>query len=213
MKTLILDNYDSFTYNFAQYVAELGGNPIVRKNDKITVREITKMRPTHIIISPGPGTPVKKKDFGICGEVILAYRSRKKDFEKIPLLGICLGHQGIIHAFGGKVIRAPEIMHGQPSEARLLSTSKKIPGLRYPNIFHDLPKKIQVMRYHSLIGNRETMPRELLITAETTHNELVMAFQHREFPLYGIQFHPESIGTPRGKDILENFLKVNCHGF
>lgn len=207
MKTLIIDNYDSFTYNLAQYIAELGGNPVVRKNDEISLRDIERLNPTHIIISPGPGTPTKKKYFGVCGELIRAYKKKRPRFMQ-PLLGVCLGHQGIIHEFGSKIIRAPEIMHGKVSGAKLFSGANKIPGLRYPNIFSRLPRKIKVMRYHSLIGKRETIPREFLITAETTHNHLVMGVQHRTLPIYGIQFHPESIGTPKGKKILKNFLEI-----
>lgn len=206
-KTLIIDNYDSFTFNLAQYIAELGGNPVVKKNDEITLSEIKRLQPTHIIISPGPGTPVEKKYFGVCGELIQAYEQRGLRFTQ-PLLGVCLGHQGLIYYFGGHIIRASEIMHGKTSEIKLLSVSGKIPGLSYPNLFRGLPKKIQAMRYHSLIGKREMIPSDFLTTAETIPDGVVMGIQHRTFPLYGIQFHPESIGTPHGKDILRNFLEI-----
>ncbi len=204
MKTLIIDNYDSFTYNLAQYVAELGGNPIVFRNDKITLPGIVRMKPTHIIISPGPGTPAKKKYFGVSGEVI------RKLGKRIPLLGVCLGHQGIIHQFGGKIIRAPEIMHGKQSIIELKSIAAKIPGLKFPNLFRGLPKRLTVMRYHSLVGEKSKLPSSLFITGETAGSKLVMAVQHMKFPIYGIQFHPESIGTPQGKDIIKNFLKISC---
>lgn len=202
MKTLILDNYDSFTFNLYQYIAQLGGNPVVFRNDKISIREIEKMKPTHIIISPGPGTPSKKKDFGICGEAI------EKFSKKIPMLGVCLGHQGIIHFLGGNVVRAPEIMHGKTSMVEVSSVSEKMKDCRYPNLFRGLPKKFEVMRYHSLMGKKETIPKNLVVTGKTIDSGIIMSIQHRERPLYGIQYHPESIGTPLGKNILKNFLKM-----
>lgn len=201
MKTLILDNYDSFTYNLFQYIAELGGNPEVFYNNKITLHDIEKAKYTHIIISPGPGSPENKKDFGICGEVI------QKISGKIPLLGVCLGHQGIIYSLGGRVVRAPEPMHGKTSLIKQQATENRQQRSKAINIFSGLPEKIQVMRYHSLIGERETLPRELIITAQTDDG-IIMAVQHKNYPLYGIQFHPESIETPHGKDILRNFLAV-----
>lgn len=201
MKTLILDNFDSFTYNLYQYLAELGGNPEVFRNNEISVDEIMRRGFTHIVISPGPGTPEKKKDFGICGEVI------KKLSGKVPILGVCLGHQGIIHFLGGKVVRAPMPVHGKQSEIKKLHLKNGLP-LGAPDIFAGLPQKFSAMRYHSLIGEKKTMPRDLVITAETIKDSLVMAVQHKTFPLYGVQFHPESIGTELGKKILMNFLAV-----
>jgi anthranilate synthase component II len=191
-KILIIDNYDSFTYNLYQYLAELGGNPVVHRNDEITLDEIKEMKPTHIVISPGPGTPEKERDFGICTAVI-----QDPDLAKTPILGVCLGHQGIIHLHGGKIVRAPEIVHGKQSEMHIRN---------HNGLFRGLPEKFEAMRYHSLIGDRSTIPEELEITAETTKDGLVMAITHRTRPLYGIQFHPESIGTPHGKQILKNFL-------
>lgn len=199
MKTLILDNYDSFTYNLVQYVAELGGNPVVFRNDAITVEEVEAMVPTHIIISPGPGHPENARDFGVCGEVIARLGDR------IPILGVCLGHQGIALAFGGQVVRAPEIVHGKTS----MMMRCAVEGLAMPNILVSLEDKFEAMRYHSLVAERETFPKELAVTAET--GGLIMALQHRERPIYGIQFHPESIGTPVGKDILNAFLHVQRH--
>lgn len=191
MKTLIIDNYDSFTYNLYQYVAELGGNPVVVRNDEVTLAEIEHGGYSHIIISPGPGSPENLRDFGVCSEVI-------KKCTTTPVLGVCLGHQGIIHALGGKIVRAPLPMHGKQSTIVVAPDSV---------LFAGLPKKIEAMRYHSLIGLRESIPPELRVTAMTDDDEqLVMAVEHTARPLFGIQFHPESIGTPQGKQILKNFL-------
>lgn len=196
MKTLILDNFDSFTYNLYQYCAELSANPVVVRNNAITLDDIEREQYTHIIISPGPGSPDNEKDFGICEAVIQRYKGR------LPILGVCLGHQGIIHALGGNIIRAPKPMHGKRSMMRIKGRG---------GIFRNLPEQIEAMRYHSLIGERETLPGELMVTAETD-DQIIMAVQHREFPLYGVQFHPESIGTPLGKTILKNFLAMgNTH--
>lgn len=198
MKTLIIDNYDSFTYNLYQYVGELGGNPVVFRNDEITVEEIEKLAPTHIIISPGPGHPKKKEDFGVCREVIETLG------ERIPVLGVCLGHQGISFIFGGKIVRAPEIMHGKTSEM----VQQEVGALKFPNILGEVSASFEAMRYHSLIADRDQMPSCLKVTAETAKDGLVMAIQHETFPVYGIQFHPESIGTEVGKTILKSFLNV-----
>ena len=198
MKTLIIDNYDSFTYNLYQYVGELGGDPVVFRNDEITVAEIEVLAPTHIIISPGPGHPQKKEDFGVCREVIEALG------ERIPVLGVCLGHQGISFIFGGKIVRAPEIMHGKTSEMTQLDVGE----LSFLNILEDVPQSFEAMRYHSLSADCDHMPDCLKVTAETKKEGLVMAIQHSIFPIYGIQFHPESIGTEVGKTILKSFLNV-----
>lgn len=192
MKTLILDNYDSFTYNLYQYLGELGANPVVFRNDEISLAGIKKLKPTHLVISPGPGTPEKPRDFGICKEAIL------KLVPKIPLLGVCLGHQGIIYYFGGKIKRAPQILHGKTS---LVKHNGK-------DLFRGLKSPIEVMRYHSLIGERKSLPTCLQITAETVFDHLIMGVRHKKYPIFGIQFHPESIGTPAGKKILANFLRV-----
>lgn len=193
VKTLILDNYDSFTYNLFQYCAELDGNPEVFKNNELTLRNIEKHKYTHIIISPGPGGPGRKKDFGICGDVIKNFKS------KIPILGVCLGHQGIIHALGGRVIRAPIPVHGKRSLVKINT---------HNSIFKNLPEEIEVMRYHSLIGDGSKIPTELSVIAKTKNDGLVMAVAHKSHPLFGVQFHPESIGTPTGKQILRNFLDI-----
>lgn len=193
MKTLILDNYDSFTYNLYQYVGELGGQPIVKRNDEITLDAIEALRPTHIIISPGPGTPENDADFGVCKDVILNLMG------KIPILGVCLGHQGIIHHLGGKIIHAPEVMHGKKS---MVQHDGK-------GIFQGIDSPIEVMRYHSLIGETSSLPESLEISAMTMKDNLIMGVRHKIHPVEGIQFHPESIGTPTGKTLLNNFLTQN----
>ena len=190
LKTLIIDNYDSFVYNLVQYIGEQNGNPVIFRNDKITLAEIEKIQPTHIVISPGPGNPTDPHYFGICNQVILEYG------KKIPVLGVCLGHQGIYAVFGGNVIKAPEIMHGKTSQIK--HTNK--------GIFQNIKNPLQGMRYHSLIGEKASLPKCLEITAET-EDGIIMGIQHKEFPIYGIQFHPESIGTEDGKKIIKNFLK------
>jgi len=189
-KTLIIDNYDSFTFNLFQMLGELGANPIVRRNDELSLSEIKKLKPSHIVISPGPGVPSDAKYFGINSEVI-------KKLTNIPILGICLGHQGICHVLGGKVVRAPEIRHGKTSQ---ISHDKK-------GLFQGISSPLEGMRYHSLIAERKSIPSELKISAEEKKSKIVMAVQHKERPLFGIQFHPESVGTPTGKKILGNFLK------
>lgn len=193
MKTLIIDNFDSFTYNIFQYVAELGGNPTVVRNDKITIQDVKNGNYTHIILSPGPGNPENKKDFGVCGDII------KKLSATHPILGICLGHQGIIAAFGGKVVRAPIPVHGKQSTIRIDSTN---------TLFKNLPEEIKGMRYHSLIGAKNSLPAHLKIIAESTEDNLIMGVAHESLSLFGVQFHPESIGTPEGKKILKNFLNI-----
>jgi len=189
-KTLLIDNYDSFTFNLYQYLGELHANPIVKRNDELTIAEIEKLKPTHIVLSPGPGRPDDVAYFGVCLEVILNLS------EKIPVLGVCLGHQGIAHAFGGKVVRAPQVMHGKTSV--ITHTGK--------GIFRNLPNPIEGMRYHSLVAEEKSFPAMLEITAREKESGLIMGLQHRSRKLFGIQFHPESIGTPQGKKILENFL-------
>jgi anthranilate synthase component 2 len=189
MKTVILDNYDSFTFNLFQYVGELDERPIVFRNDKVSLAELARQSPDRIIISPGPGRPDDARYFGICREVILHLG------RTIPMLGVCLGHQGIIHAFGGRVMRADHVMHGKTSE--VLHNGDPL--------FAGIPRTFQAMRYHSLVGDPATMPECLEVTAKT-EDQVIMAVRHREFPIYGIQFHPESIGTPIGKQLLRNFL-------
>ena len=185
---LMIDNYDSFTYNLVQYFGELGEDIRVFRNNKITVKEIKKMAPDRIVISPGPCTP---KEAGISVETIQTFTGR------IPLLGVCLGHQSIGAAFGGEIVRAPKLMHGKTS---LIHHDGR-------NLFAGLPNPFEATRYHSLLIRKETMPDCLEITAWTDHGE-IMGVRHREFTVEGVQFHPESILTTVGKDLLRNFLKL-----
>jgi len=185
---LVIDNYDSFTYNLVQYFGELGANPVVKRNDEITLDEIRALKPKRIVISPGPCTP---NEAGISNDVIRAFGPTT------PILGVCLGHQCMGHVFGGEVVRAPRLMHGKTS-----------PILHHgQGILSGLPSPFEATRYHSLIVKRETFPACLEITAETAEKE-IMGLRHREFPLYGVQFHPESILTLEGKKLLANFLHV-----
>jgi para-aminobenzoate synthetase component II len=183
---LIIDNYDSFTYNLVQYLGELGADIEVRRNDQTSVEEIERMAPEKIVISPGPKTP---SEAGICLEVIQKLSGR------IPILGVCLGHQAIGQAFGGKVVRAPEIMHGKTSNITHDGKS----------IFSDLPNPFSATRYHSLIVERSSLPPCLEISATT--GALIMGLRHKEMRVEGVQFHPESVLTAPGKQLLANFLR------
>ncbi len=185
---LVIDNYDSFTYNLVQYLGELGQELQVVRNDAVTVDEIVAMKPERIVISPGPCTP---KQAGISVETI------KRLAGQIPILGVCLGHQSIGEAFGGDVVRAPRLMHGKTSMIRHDQRT----------IFRDLPNPFEATRYHSLIVARETLPSCLEITAETDEGE-IMGLRHRTLTVEGVQFHPESILTRPGKDLLRNFLTL-----
>src|SRR5579863_8639511 len=184
---LLLDNYDSFTYNLAQFLGQLGGKLEVVRNDQITLDQVAAKRPERIVISPGPGTPA---DAGICVDVIRRFSG------KIPILGVCLGHQAIGHAFGGRVIRAPELMHGKTS--RIHHDSK--------TIFQDLPQDFVATRYHSLIVEEKSLPAELEISART--DGLIMGLRHRRLRVEGVQFHPESVLTDVGMQLLKNFLSL-----
>jgi len=193
MKTLILDNYDSFTFNLYQYVAELGGNPVVFRNNRIDLDAVRDLEITHIIISPGPGNPYTPGDIGIAEELIdYAFE------ERIPLLGVCLGHQILAKHYGATVSRAPSPYHGKASAIRLENGSP---------LFSGLGREIRAMRYHSLCAEENSMPGELKITA-LSGDGVVMAIEHLRRPLYGVQFHPESVGTPSGKKIIRNFLSI-----
>jgi anthranilate synthase/aminodeoxychorismate synthase-like glutamine amidotransferase len=185
---LVIDNYDSFTYNLVQYFGELGANLLVKRNDEIPVEEIQKLAPEKIVISPGPCTP---SDAGISCAVIEEFGG------KIPIFGVCLGHQSIGQVYGGEVIRAPRLMHGKTSP--ILHTGE--------NVFAGIPSPFEATRYHSLIVRRESLPACLKITAETAEGE-IMGLAHRELPVYGVQFHPESILTTHGKKLLQNFLDL-----
>lgn len=185
---LMIDNYDSFTYNLVQYFGELGEDVIVFRNDRITIPEIEKINPQRIVISPGPCTP---KEAGISIEVIKYFKG------KLPILGVCLGHQAIGAAFGGRIIRAKNLMHGKTSV--IFHDGK--------TIFEGIPSPFEATRYHSLVIERETLPEELIITAWTEDGE-IMGVRHRRYTIEGVQFHPESILTRHGHDILRNFLKL-----
>jgi anthranilate synthase/aminodeoxychorismate synthase-like glutamine amidotransferase len=185
---LVIDNYDSFTYNLVQYFGELGADLLVKRNDEITLEEIAALKPEKICISPGPCTP---NEAGISNEVIKRFGSTT------PLLGVCLGHQCIGHVFGGDVIRAGRLMHGKTSPILHQGTG----------VFAGLPSPFEATRYHSLIVKRETFPAVLEINAETQEGE-IMGLRHREFPIHGVQFHPESILTLEGKKLLKNFLSL-----
>ena len=184
---LVLDNYDSFTYNLVQYFGELGADLHVVRNDQITVAGIEALAPERIIVSPGPCTP---SEAGISSEVIKTFGPR------LPILGVCLGHQCIGEVYGGQVVRADRLMHGKTSP--IIHTGK--------GVFKDLPSPFKATRYHSLIVKRETLPPCLKITAETAEGE-IMGLAHRDLPVYGVQFHPESILTQHGKRMLKNFLE------
>jgi len=205
-KTLIIDNYDSFTYILKQYFGELGGNPKVYFHDKITVPQIKKLKPTHIVLSPGPGTADNPKDVGIMPKVI------KEFYNKIPILGVCLGHQSICQFFGGQIIRAPKIMHGKRSEIYFKDTEHRKQKtaescvLSPVSLFDGMHNPFRAMRYHSLIVDTPFwMNPEIDITAHTS-DFLIMAIQHKKYPVFGTQFHPESLGTKEGKKIIKNFL-------
>ena len=190
---LLIDNYDSFTYNLAQYLGELGMTIDVQRNDAISVDSITERNPSHIVISPGPCTP---NEAGISTEVVRCYAG------KIPILGVCLGHQSIAQAFGARIIRAEVIMHGKTS--KIVHDEK--------TIFAGIDNPFRATRYHSLIVERESLPAQLEVSAKTWSDE-VMGIRHRDFvgtraPLEGVQFHPESIETPAGKSILKNFIEL-----
>lgn len=185
---LVIDNYDSFTYNLVQYLGELGAEQTVCRNDAVTVQEIEKMEPSHIVISPGPCTP---REAGISVSAVQALSGR------IPILGVCLGHQAFAEAFGGKVVRAPEIVHGKTSPV-FHSESP---------LYRDLPSPFEATRYHSLIVDRSSLPPELEIDAWTADG-IVMGMHHRHAPTFGVQFHPESIATQHGKRLLKNFLAI-----
>jgi anthranilate synthase/aminodeoxychorismate synthase-like glutamine amidotransferase len=185
---LLLDNYDSFTYNLAQYLGELGCTLEVHRNDKISVEEIVRRKPERIVISPGPCTP---QEAGISVDLI------QKLASKFPIFGVCLGHQAIGAAFGAKIVRAPKLFHGKTSE---IEHDGK-------GIFRSVPNPLTATRYHSLIVERKSLPRELQISAET-NDGIIMGLRHRRFKVEGVQFHPESVLTESGKQILKNFLEL-----
>ena len=186
---LIIDNYDSFTYNLYQLIGSINPDIKAIRNDAMTVEEIRELKPSAIVLSPGPGKP---SDAGICEQVV------KELGKEIPILGVCLGHQAICEAFGGTVSHAAHLMHGKQSDAKVDNSSC---------LFKGLPGNIKVARYHSLALKAETLPKELEITSTADDGE-IMAVQHKDYPIYGLQFHPESIMTPDGKRILQNFCDL-----
>lgn len=188
---LLIDNYDSFTYNLYQYIGEFAEVKVVR-NDEITINEIIELNPKGIVISPGPGTP---DDAGISIDVV------QKLGDRYPILGICLGHQSIAQAYGGKIIRADEIYHGKTSK---ISVKGKL-------IFEGIPRKMDVMRYHSLIVDNMSLPECLDVIGSTVDDNIIMAVKHKEHDVYGLQFHPESIYTSKGKHIISNFVINICN--
>lgn len=186
---LLIDNYDSFSYNLVQMAGSIQPDIKVVRNDELTAEEIRGLNPSHIILSPGPGYP---KDAGVCEEVVSALGG------SIPILGVCLGHQGICEVFGATIEKAKKLMHGKKSNIKI--DNKTV-------LFQGLPATIEAARYHSLIANEETLPKELIVIARAENKE-IMAVKHAEYPIYGVQFHPESILTPNGKAILKNFLSI-----
>ena len=186
---LVIDNYDSFTYNLVQYLGELNVEMQVRRNDEITLDAIRVLKPERILVSPGPCSP---REAGVTLDIIRAFAGRK------PILGVCLGHQAVGHFFGGHVVRADRMMHGKTSPILHKST----------DVFKGLPQGFSGTRYHSLLVERSTFPAELEITAETAEGE-VMGLRHRKLPIWGVQFHPESIATEHGMRLLKNFLELN----
>ena len=186
---LVIDNYDSFTYNLVQYLGELGAEIVVRRNNQAPVEELVALRPERIVISPGPGRP---EEAGISLDVIRTFGSR------CPILGVCLGHQAIGLAFGGKVVRAPLPIHGKTSAV-------EHDGL---GVFAGIGSSFEAGRYHSLIVSEEGLPNDLVVSARTRGDQLIMGLRHREWPLHGVQFHPESVLTPEGRQLLRNFLAL-----
>lgn len=188
---LIIDNYDSFTYNLYQYIGEIYEDIKVVRNDALSVEDVLKLNPKGIVLSPGPGRP---EDSGVCIDIL------KEVGKKIPILGICLGHQAIGCAFKGNVIRASQIMHG------------KVSSINHDNagLFKNIKKPLTVMRYHSLIVEKSSLPKELIVTAETDDG-IIMGLKHAVYPIYGLQFHPESILTEEGKKLIRNFLEGICN--
>ena len=186
---LLIDNFDSFTYNLYQLLLELGEDVLVKRNNSLTIQEIKDLSPASIVLSPGPGRP---EESGICMEIIKCFSG------EIPILGVCLGHQAIGQVFGATVCRAKQIKHGKASEVKHMEDE----------LFKNIPQGFQAMRYHSLIIKKETVPPEIEAIATSEDDGEIMAIRHREYPLYGVQFHPESIGTPYGKMIITNFLQL-----
>ncbi len=193
MKILVIDNYDSFVYNIAQILGELGAEPIVVRNNQITLEDIKAMNPDGIVISPGPGHPADRRYFGMCTDVITELGP------KTPILGVCLGHQGIVHAFGGKVINAKKVRHGKTSTIQFTGEDR---------LFESVANPFKATRYHSLVADQNEIPGCLEITARALDDGEIMGIRHKKYPIEGVQFHPESVLTSEGRRILSNFLSM-----
>lgn len=191
MKILILDNYDSFVYNLAQYAGEIAGKVVVKRNDEIDVAEVKRLSPDRIIISPGPGTPSNTRYFGTCTKIL------QEISRETPTLGVCLGHQGIVHAYGGRIVPAKRLRHGKTSPIRH-DGKGVLRGIKSP---------FDATRYHSLVAEKRSLPKNLIVSAQSIDDSEIMGVRHREFPIEGVQFHPESILTAAGHRIIENFLE------
>ncbi len=191
MRVLILDNYDSFVYNLAQYAGEIAEEILVKRNDTVDLNDVRRLNPDRIIISPGPGTPTDKRYFGSCDDILRNFSP------EVPTLGVCLGHQGIVGAFGGRIVRAKKLRHGKTSPI-------KHDG---KGIFRKIENPLEATRYHSLVADRRTFPRILEVTAESLDDHEIMGVRHKQFPIEGVQFHPESILTRPGRRMIENFLE------
>ena len=192
MNILVIDNYDSFVYNLAQILGELRAKPTVLRNDIITVGDALKLNPDAIVISPGPGHPADRKYFGVCTDIITQLG------DKIPILGVCLGHQGIVHAFGGKVINAKKIRHGKTSPIEYT----------HDKLFENIANPFKATRYHSLVADQHTLPSCLEVTARAIDDGEIMGIRHRHYLMEGVQFHPESVLTSEGLRILSNFISM-----
>jgi anthranilate synthase component II len=193
MKILVIDNYDSFVYNIAQILGELGAEPIVVRNDKITLEQVKEMNPDGIVISPGPGHPADRKYFGVCTDVI------REIGPKTPILGVCLGHQGIVHAFGGRVINAKKVRHGKTSSIQYSGRDR---------IFENVVNPFKATRYHSLVAEQDSIPECLEVTAKALDDGEIMGIRHKQYPIEGVQFHPESVLTGEGRKMLQNFISM-----
>lgn len=192
MKILVIDNYDSFVYNIAQILGELGAEPIVVRNDKITLEYVRKMNPDGIVISPGPGHPADRRYFGVCTDVI------REMGPKTPILGVCLGHQGIVHAFGGKVVNAKKVRHGKTSPIQYT----------HDRLFENVANPFRATRYHSLVAEQDSIPDCLEVTARALDDGEIMGIKHKQYPIEGVQFHPESVLTGEGRRMLQNFISM-----
>ncbi len=192
MKILVIDNYDSFVYNIAQILGELKTEPTVVRNDKITLEQVREMNPDAIVISPGPGHPANRKYFGVCTDII------RELGPTIPILGVCLGHQGIVHAFGGKVVSAKKVRHGKTSPIQYSQDG----------LFENVANPFRATRYHSLVAEQDSIPSCLEVTARATDDGEIMGIRHKQYLIKGVQFHPESVLTGEGRKMLQNFISL-----